>query len=108
MQVELSHQDEELDALYWVMKNCQNSFCQQLGDEANQVRLVFDELDDQGAVLAAPSCLPPHGMTELATLPTQGSQLGALGARGSVPADHKDVGGRQGENHTSGSHATGE
>ena len=94
MQAELSHQDEELDALYKVMKNCQNSICQHLVDEANQVRLVLDELDDQGVVLAAPFHRLPHGMMESATLPTQGSQLGALGTRGLAPADCEDVGGR--------------
>ena len=52
--MELSHQDEELDALYKAMKNHQNSVHQHLVDEANQVRLVLDELDDQGVVLAAP------------------------------------------------------
>ena len=73
LQVELSHQDEELDALYKVMKNCQNSVCQHLVDKANQVRLVLDELDDQGVALAAPFCQPPQGMTELVALPTRGS-----------------------------------
>src|ERR1700731_2666699 len=34
LQVELSHQDEELDALYKAMKNHQTSVCQHLVDEA--------------------------------------------------------------------------
>ena len=105
LQAELSCQDKELDALYKVMKNHQNSIHQHLVDEAHQVRLVLDEL---GVALAAPFHQLPWGMMESVTLPTWGSQLGTLGAGGSVPADHKDVGGRQGENHTDGSCTTGE
>jgi hypothetical protein len=109
LQAEVQRQDEEFDTLMNAVKERRIAVRRRLDEEANQVRLVMDSLEESGAALRAQTeRREPRGSKGAEVLPTGATQWGTAGPERAAPAEPEDADGWHSRNRGEGSHIPGE